>query len=170
MSGTAVQINNAASGTVYITDDAAVDASMLDWLHRQEDATANTIPEHYAPMSSAQPKGANKGTSKGKDEMVSGSPIDGQNHAVDADGASDRARSKSRSPLRARAITRTPTSSKAATAAPTATLPVDLYGIAPQTPPRTLPVAEGRRPLPTPLAIMDDDPNDNKWHSSGVIQ
>ena len=48
-----MQINNAASGTVYITDDAAVDASMLDWLHRQEDATANTIPEHYAPMSSA---------------------------------------------------------------------------------------------------------------------
>ena len=169
MSGTAVQINNAASGTVYITDDAAVDASMLDWLHRQEDATANTIPEHYAPMSSAQPKGANKGTSKGKDEMVSGSPIDGQNHAVHADGASDRARSKSRSPLRARAITRTLTSSGTATAAPTATLSVDLYAIAPQTPPLPMPVAEARWTPPTPLAICDSDPNDNDWHSNGVI-
>ena len=44
MSGTAVQINNSASGTVYITDDAAVEALMLDWLHRQEDAAADAIP------------------------------------------------------------------------------------------------------------------------------
>jgi len=170
MSGTAVQINNAASGTVYITDDAAVEASMLDWLHRQEDAAAGTIPEPPAPMSLAQPKGKYKGKGKGKGEMEGGSPIDGQNQPVNADGASDRARSRSRSPLRARAITPTLTSSRTATATPTAAPPADLYEIAPQTPPLTMPVAEVRWIPPTPLAILDSDPNDNNWHSSGVIQ
>ena len=146
MSGTAVQINNAASGTVYITDDAAVEASMLDWLHRQEDASANTIPEPPAPMSLAQPKGTNKGKSKGKGEMESGNPIDGQNQPINADGASDRARPRSRSPLRARAKSRTLTSSRAETAATAAALPVDLYAVAPQTPPLTAPVAGSYSP------------------------
>ena len=117
MSGSAVQINNASSGTVYITDDAAVEASMLDWLHRQEDASANTIHEPPAPMSLAQPQGTNKGTSKGKGEMESGHPTDGQNQPINADGASDRAKPRSRSPLRARAKSQTQTSSTAATAA-----------------------------------------------------
>ena len=94
MSGTAVQINNSASGTVYITDDAAVEASMLDWLHRQEDAAAGTITEPPAPTSSAQPKG-NKGKGEGKGEMDSGSP-NGQDQPNDADGTSNRTRSRSR--------------------------------------------------------------------------
>ena len=94
MSGTAVQINNSASGTVYITDDAAVEASMLDWLHRQEDAAADTITEPPAPTSSAQPKG-NKGKCEGKGKMDSGSP-NGQDQPNNADGTSNRARSRSR--------------------------------------------------------------------------
>jgi len=126
MSGTAVQINNSTSGTVYITDDAAVEASMLDWLHRQEDAAADTITDPPAPMSFTQPKGTNKGKSKGKGEMESGNPIDGQNQPINADGASGRARPRSRSPLRAKAKSRTLTSSRAATATTAAALLVDL--------------------------------------------
>ena len=170
MSGTTVQINNADSGTVYVTDDAAVEASLLDWSNRQDDAAADTIPQPLEPMSLAQPKGKYKGEGKGKGEMKGGSPNVGQSLPVDADGASDRARARSRSSSRARATTPTLISSRAATAAPTAAQPDDLYEMVPLTPPLPMPVAEVRWTPPTPLAIRDSDPNDNNWHSNGVIQ
>ena len=170
MSGTTVQINNADSGTVYITDDAAVEASLLDWLNRQDVAAADTIPEPLEPISSAQPKGKYKGEGKGKGEMKGGSPIVGQSLPVNAEGSSDRARARSRSPPRASAITPTLTLSRAATAAPTtAPTPDEFYEMAPQTPPLTRAVAEVRWTPPTPMAILDSDPNDNDWHSNGVV-
>ena len=87
MSGTTVQINNADSGTVYVTDDAAVEASLLDWLNRQDDAAADTVPQPLEPTNLAQPKGKYKGEGKGKGEMKGGSSDVGQGLPVDAEWA-----------------------------------------------------------------------------------
>ena len=243
MSKPTVQISNARSGTVYITDDAAVEASLLDHLNRRGVPAADAIPVPLEPTSPAQPKGKYKGKGKSKGEMKGGSSDVGQGLPVDAEWARARAWARSLSPPRLREIAPTPTAATTAatTATPTGTpTPAELYLMVPRTPPLTEAVAEAELysmvprtppltevvaeqpaakkaskeaaeqpaaeetievaagieavaeavadgevlcmdssgcvrlrwtpPPPSPLAICDSDPNDNDWHSNGVIQ
>ena len=109
MSKPTVQICNARSGTVYITDDAAVEASLLDHLNRRGVAAADAIPVPLEPTSPVQPKGKDKGEGKGKGEMKGGSSDVGQGLPVDAEWARARAWARSRSPPMIREIAPTPT-------------------------------------------------------------
>jgi len=105
MSKPTVQICNARSGTVSITDDAAVEASQL----APRSPAADAIPVPLEPTSPAQPKGKYKGKGKGKGEMKGGSSDVGQGLPVDAEWARARAWARSRSPPRIREIAPTPT-------------------------------------------------------------